>query len=261
MPPVNAAKMAKGDEVDGVISKAIEEIDGVQNQLEDLSDQASQEILKVEQKFNALRKPHYEKRAQVISQIPNFWATVFLNHPQVSAILTEDDEVALQSLSKVDVEEMEGDVKSGYKIAFHFTDNPYFENTELAKEVNQADPEQSKATDIRWKTGKCLVKAPGGAPAGKKRKNEEQGSFFSWFIKPTDEGYDEIGDAIKDEIWPNPLQFYLGEDEADDEDDEDGGDDEEAEEEGEEDEDDGEGAEDEEDEEEEDEEAEEEEDD
>ena len=52
-----------------------------------------------------------------------------------------------------------------------------------------------------------------------------QASFFNWFVKPTDEGYDEIGDAIKDEIWPNPLQFYLGEDEGDEED-EDGGDDE-----------------------------------
>ena len=51
--------------------------------------------------------------------------------PQLSAILCEDDEVALQSLSKVDVEEMEGDVKSGYKIAFHFGENPYFENTEV----------------------------------------------------------------------------------------------------------------------------------
>merc|ERR1712042_296147 len=239
MPPVNAPKMAKGEEMDSDVSKAIEAIDAVQNQLEDLSDQASQEILKVEQKFNALRKPHYEKRAQVISQIPNFWATVFLNHPQLSAILCEDDEVALQSLSKVDVEEMEGDVKSGYKIAFTFNENPYFENKELTKEVNQADPDQSKATEI-------------------KRKNEEQASFFNWFVKPTDEGYDEIGDAIKDEIWPNPLQFYLGEDEGDEEDD-DGGDDDEAEEEGDEEDEDGEGAE--EDDDEEDEEAEEEEDD
>ena len=52
-----------------------------------------------------------------------------------------------------------------------------------------------------------------------------QSSFFYWFTKPTDEGYDEIGDAIKDEIWPNPLQFYLGEDEGDEDDDEGGEDD------------------------------------
>jgi len=224
MPPVAPAKMAKGEEAEGAVSKAIEEIDAVQNQLEDLSDQASQEILKVEQKYNALRKPHYEKRAEVIAKIPNFWATVFLNHPQVSSSLSEDDEVALQSLTKVAVEEMDGDVKSGYKITFHFSTNPYFENSELTKEVNQADPDLSKTSDIRWKPGKCLVKPNPGGPASKKRKNEEQ-SFFAWFSRQSDEGYDEIGDAIKDEIWPNPLQFYLGEDEA--EDDEDGVEDEE----------------------------------
>ena len=52
-----------------------------------------------------------------------------------------------------------------------------------------------------------------------------QPSFFAWFLKSTEEGYDEVGDAIKDEIWPNPLQFYLGEDDGDD-DEEDGGEDE-----------------------------------
>ena len=50
----------------------------------------------------------------------------------MSAILCEDDEVALQSLTKVEVEEMEGDVKSGYKIIFYFGENPYFENTEVS---------------------------------------------------------------------------------------------------------------------------------
>ena len=61
---------------------------------------------------------------------------VLLYHSlQLSAILCEDDEVALQSLSKVDVEEMEGDVKSGYKIAFTFNENPYFENKEVSYEM------------------------------------------------------------------------------------------------------------------------------
>ena len=46
-----------------------------------------------------------------------------------------------------------------------------------------------------------------------------QASFFSWFSDNPDAGMDEIGEAIKDEIWPNPLQFYLGnmDDEVDDE--------------------------------------------
>lgn len=41
----------------------------------------------------------------------------FVNHPQVSALLNEEDEEALQFLTKVEVQEFE-DIKSGYKINF-----------------------------------------------------------------------------------------------------------------------------------------------
>ena len=41
----------------------------------------------------------------------------FVNHPQVSALLNEDDEEALQFLTKVEVQEFD-DIKSGYKINF-----------------------------------------------------------------------------------------------------------------------------------------------
>lgn len=40
-----------------------------------------------------------------------------MNHPQVSALLNEDDEEALQYLTKVEVQEFE-DIKSGYRINF-----------------------------------------------------------------------------------------------------------------------------------------------
>ena len=41
----------------------------------------------------------------------------FLNHPQISALLDEEDEEALQYLKSVEVEEFE-DIKSGYRIKF-----------------------------------------------------------------------------------------------------------------------------------------------
>ena len=47
-----------------------------------LNEQASEEILKVEQKYNKLRQPFYQKRSALIAKIPNFWVTTFVNHPQ-----------------------------------------------------------------------------------------------------------------------------------------------------------------------------------
>lgn len=46
----------------------------------------------VEQKYNKLRQPHFSKRNELIAKIPDFWLNVFVNHPQLSTLLTEQDE-------------------------------------------------------------------------------------------------------------------------------------------------------------------------
>lgn len=233
---------AAEDQKDKEQQEAIEQIDEVQNEIDRLNESASEEILKVEQKYNKLRQPYFQKRSDLIGKIPNFWVTAFVNHPQVSALLNEEDEEALQYLTKVEVQEFE-DIKSGYKINFYFDDNPYFENTSISKEfhLNETGEPSSKSTAIKWKAGKDLTNKSGKAQAGKKRSHEEQESFFSWFLDHGDAGADELGEVIKDDIWPNPLQYYLAseieEDGADEEDDLEGEEEEEDEIEGEEEED------------------------
>ena len=62
----------------------------------------------------------------------------------------------------------------------------------------------------------------------RKRQHAGPGSFFTWFTDHSDANADELGEVIKDDIWPNPLQYYLvpdmddeeGEGEEDDDDDE-----------------------------------------
>ncbi|KAA8584670.1 hypothetical protein FQN60_008455 [Etheostoma spectabile] len=196
--------------------EAIEHIDEVQNEIDRLNEQASEEILKVEQKYNKLRQPFFQKRSELIAKIPNFW----------------EDEEALHYLSRVEVTEFE-DIKSGYRIDFYFDENPYFENKALSKEfnVNESGDPVSKSTEIKWKAGKDLTKRVGQSPnkAGKKRQHEEPESFFTWFTDHSDAGADELGEVIKDDIWPNPLQYYLVPDMEDEEGDGDDDDDDEEE--------------------------------
>uniref|UniRef100_A0A8C0DW78 Uncharacterized protein n=1 Tax=Balaenoptera musculus TaxID=9771 RepID=A0A8C0DW78_BALMU len=192
--------------------EAIEHIDEVQNEIDRLNEQASEEILKIEQKYNKLRQPFFQKRSELIAKIPNLGVTTFVNHPQVSALLGEEDEEALHYLTRVEVTELE-DIKSGYRIDFYFDENPYFEN---------------KSTEIKWKSGKDLTKRSSETQnkASRKRQLEEPESFFTWFTDHSDAGADELGEVIKDDIWPNPLQYYLVPDmddeegEGDDDDDE-----------------------------------------
>jgi len=88
------------------MQKAFEVIGDVQNEIDRLNEQASEEILQVEQKYNKLRQPNYKKRSDLISKIPSFWISVFLNHPQLSSYLDQNDENILQYLKRVDVEEV-----------------------------------------------------------------------------------------------------------------------------------------------------------
>lgn len=72
---------------DAETQKSLEEIDSCQNEIETLNEQASEEILKVEQKFNQLRKPHFDRRAEIINKVPNFWTTAVSFNIIFSAIL------------------------------------------------------------------------------------------------------------------------------------------------------------------------------
>lgn len=212
---------------------AIEEIDRVQCEIDKLNEEASEEILKVEQKFNKLRQPHYKNRSDLISKIPSFWVTVFLNHPQLSTLLDEEDEEALQYLKKVEVQEFE-DIKSGYKINFYFDSikNPFFDNEVISKEfhLNDNGEPTCKSTQIKWKPGKNLTEESSTAALNhvkesndskaRKRSHKEASLFFSWFNDHTDASGDDFGEVIKDDIWPNPLQYFLAQ--GDEDDDEDG---------------------------------------
>lgn len=63
------------DGFDPFTQKALEDIDSCQNEIDALNEKASEEILRVEQKYNKLRKPHFHKRNELIQKIQNFWVT------------------------------------------------------------------------------------------------------------------------------------------------------------------------------------------
>jgi len=202
-------------EFDEETQKALEEIDCCQNEIDAMNEKASEEILKVEQKYNQLRKPFFEKRSGIISKIPKFWLTAFINHPQLSQIIEEEEEDCIQFLEKLEVEEFE-DIKSGFKIQLHFSENQYFSNKTLVKEFqlgSSGDP-TSSSSDIQWKAGYNLVEKAAQRSAlardkAKGKRHLEVRTFFEWFCDNSDPQQDDVAEVIKDDLWPNPLQYFL----------------------------------------------------
>lgn len=225
-----AKKVKKSDDALEDESEALEAIDSCQNEIDALNEKASEEILKVEQKYNGLRKPYFQKRNEIIQRIPSFWVTAIVNHPQISGILEEEEEECLQFIDKLEVEEFE-DIKSGYRINFYFEENPYFENKVLTKEFNlgsSGETPVSTSTSIKWKPERDLTKMlPKKAMANRRKRGLEYRTFFDWFTDNNDPINDDIAELIKDDLWPNPLQYYLVPDiEVEPEAEEDGGDEE-----------------------------------
>ena len=53
--------------------------------------------------------------------------------------------------------------------------------------------------------------------APRKRGHKVASLFFSWFNDHSEASGDDFGEVIKDDIWPNPLQYYLAQGDEEDE--------------------------------------------
>ncbi|KAL0364693.1 UNVERIFIED_CONTAM: NAP1-related protein 2, partial [Sesamum angustifolium] len=140
-----------------------------------INEEASEKVLEVEQKYNKIRKPVYDKRNDIIKTIPDFWLTAFMSHPALSELLTEEDQKIFKYLSNLEVKDCE-DVKSGYSIAFHFKSNPYFEDTKLTKTFTFLEEGTTKitATSIKWKEGMGISNGVAEEKKGNKRSHAEE---------------------------------------------------------------------------------------
>jgi hypothetical protein len=114
----------------------------------------------------------------------------------------------------VEVEEFE-DIKSGYKIKFHFErNNPYFENETLVKVYqlgSNGDP-SSTSTEIKWKEGFNLTAKAAQRAAlakGSRKRRLEHRTFFTWFCDNQDPSGDDIGEVIKDDMWYVRADFFV----------------------------------------------------
>ncbi|GAU51785.1 hypothetical protein TSUD_415710 [Trifolium subterraneum] len=216
-------KSENAEEIDGELVLSIEKLQEIQDELEKINEEASDKALEIEQKYNEIRKPVYDKRNNIIKSISNLWSTAFLIHPALGDLLNEEDQKIFKHLSSLEVEDQ--DVKSGFSIAFNFNPNPYFENTKIVKTFTFPEEGTTKvvSTPIKWKGGKEISNGVSQEKKGKKRPPSDI-SFFSWFsdIELKDDIHDEIAQIIKDDLWPNPLNYFYNEDpnEADEDEDE-----------------------------------------
>ncbi|KAB0371711.1 testis-specific Y-encoded-like protein 5 [Muntiacus reevesi] len=201
--PVGEEKIENAGSGPPATEGSMDTLENVQLKLETMNAQADRAYLRLSRKFGQLRLHHLERRNLLIQNIPGFWGQAFQNHPQLSSFLNNQDKEVLSYLNSLEVEEL-GLARLGYKIKFYFGRNPYFQNKVLIKEYGCGPSGQvvSRSTPIQWLPGHDLQTLSQGNP-------DNSRSFFGWFSNHSSIESDKIVEIINEELWPNPLQYYL----------------------------------------------------
>ncbi|XP_008850414.1 testis-specific Y-encoded-like protein 1 [Nannospalax galili] len=178
-------------------------LEAIQLELDTVNAQADRAFQQLEQKFGRMRRHYLERRNYIIQNIPGFWMTAFRNHPQLASMIRGQDAEMLRYITNLEVKELRHP-RTGCKFKFFFRRNPYFRNKLIVKEyeVRSSGRVVSLSTPIIWRRGH--------EPQSFIRRNQNLiCSFFTWFSDHSLPESDRIAEIIKEDLWPNPLQYYL----------------------------------------------------
>ncbi|KAL0576577.1 hypothetical protein V5O48_005409 [Marasmius crinis-equi] len=216
---------------------AVELSDEDAKKLDDVRKDIQRAELVLEREAQKQLIPVYEKRRQVVKTIPKFWPIALLNHT-LFAIHAQHhaDQLALSYLEDVWIERDPNELRC-YTIEFHFKENPHFHDTVLKKEFkyapgdaaaeDKADAEgiteamldfswerdvKPSANKINWKDADKALTKLYPRKEGEDEEDEDEpldaGSFFNFFEQESDPL--EIGVNIAGEIFPEAIEYFLG---------------------------------------------------
>ncbi|XP_069851040.1 testis-specific Y-encoded-like protein 4 [Dipodomys merriami] len=187
------------------INTCMDSLEAIDQELSNVNAQADRAFLQLERKFGRMRRLHMQRRSFIIQNIPGFWVTAFRNHPQLSPMISGQDEDMMRYMINLEVEELKHP-RAGCKFKFIFQSNPYFRNEGLVKEYERRSSGRvvSLSTPIRWHRGQDPQ-----AHIHRNREGNTIPSFFNWFSDHSLLEFDRIAEIIKGELWSNPLQYYL----------------------------------------------------
>merc|ERR1711939_1283364 len=89
--------------------------------------------------------------------LDSFYLTVLKKSPSIASEIKGYDEPILKCLKYIDNEVFED--KDDFKLIFHFSENEFFDNTEITVTIILEDKEVSeiKSDTINWKEGKNVT--------------------------------------------------------------------------------------------------------
>ncbi|XP_049623778.1 testis-specific Y-encoded protein 2-like [Suncus etruscus] len=181
---------------------SLEMLQALQLEMKPVNMQAKKAFYRLKLKTVQRVLPHLEYRSTIIQGIPGFWTKVFVNHPQMSTMINQQDQDMLSFMFNLQVEELRE--ANCCKITLFFRKNNYFHNDVIVKEylTNLSGLKPSHSTPIQW----CHDYK---GRAYRRWHNNCTLNLFNWFYNHNFKGSTTIAEIIYKELWPNPLKYYL----------------------------------------------------
>jgi len=197
-------------------------------------DLARVELFLEKQALQKLR-PVYEKRREIVKAIPNFWPVALMNNGVFSFHVQHNaDQTALSYLEDLWVTKDSQEHRC-FTLEFYFKENQFFEDRVLKKEYKYIVPPaaadekpdddgitesmldfswerdvKGSTTKINWKdSSKALTKVyPRETGEEDDDMPADPGSFFNFFEHEADTS--DVGLTIANEIFPEAIEYFLG---------------------------------------------------
>ncbi|XP_077001299.1 testis-specific Y-encoded-like protein 1 [Tamandua tetradactyla] len=178
-------------------------LEAIQRQMEAEQARANRVLFQMERRFGRMRRHYLERRKDLIQDVANFWFIAFSNHPQLSTLLKGQDAEMLRYITSLEVTEL-AHPRLGNEFKFYFENNPFFINSVLIKEYELRLPNRlvARSTPIMWREGQVPQVFVEG-------NRDITRSFFFWFTDQVLLRFDQVAAVIKEDLWLDPLQYYL----------------------------------------------------
>ncbi|XP_043753423.1 LOW QUALITY PROTEIN: testis-specific Y-encoded protein 1-like [Cervus elaphus] len=132
----------------------MEALAALQVELNSANKKGPKAYLRLQRKGHQRRKRPLNQRSAIIQGIPGFWAKAFVNHPQVTVMMSDQEEEMLSYMKHLKLQEL-GHPQSRCKLVSSFWDNPVFRNRVIIKEYYLGIPGYRACTSspVHWFCG------------------------------------------------------------------------------------------------------------
>jgi len=193
----SAAKIARIDE--GNLIRRI------QRKLTSLDRKCRKEQVVIQLRYDALKKIHFERRAQLFRRIPLFWKDVLAATAGRNGFLFNEELPVLDYLEDIKLDDNQ-DINGSHKFTFTFSaDNPYFKKRTLIKDVRVSTADgasvEIRCTPIVWlqEVVKTIKLGPG---------QTIYHSLFHWLQSKEEQPEGDFGSYFRANVWENALRVY-----------------------------------------------------